>query len=331
MRKIVSRYGKQVMVFICTLVIMAGSICSFSFESKASDVLYYEMPTSEPTTSINSGYIVILWESKTNGVRFPYLYQWNVTPYKDSVTSATSVDIDIYKNGSLELAPSLLDTQLATFTVICTTNGGITTVVKSELWTDDLDYYSISYSSGYKIAGYYVKGNYGVVSSDFSYGEDVNFVCSWADDELQLQYMINMYNQLVQANANDSTMISKLTDIFNSVDSVETKIDEMKALQEETNSWLEKIYNKICEALGLDTEESLESLPDEDISSTLEAEDSLMQDTTDAEASMDFSIDSNSNSVVWNIIERVLNANPKVFGAFIGIMTLGVVTLLLNR
>lgn len=344
-----SRYVKQVMVFICTLVIVAGSICSFSFESNAAGDIYY-LDYAEPATSEAQGYVAVAIQNDSTSEISIFTFFWNSYAVDGGLESPaemlltftkTTVNFNVQQYGA---------------TGVWYTVGAVTTVGNYRIYahSSSSDYTYNFGAEGFTIVGWKLKGN----GSASGFWNSYDFSVFFSDDgeAILLQEIINL---LISSNSIDRSILSTVTSILNSVDGVEsqlssvvsylssvssklttiqtqlnsliTRADELLAAQQESNSWLEKIYNKIVEALGMEGEESTEPLPDEDISSTLEAEDSLTQDTTEAEGNLSFSIDSNSNSVVWNIIERVLNANSKVFGAFIGIMTLGIVTLLLNR
>lgn len=349
MRKLVSRYGKQVMVFICTLVIMAGSICSFSFVSRAAGDVYY-LEYAEPATSEGQGYLVILMQDNVTSQLYVMTLFWSTYAVKSGYLAPSEMIITLTDN-TVNFNIQQYDASGVWYTVSAVTeydNYRTYAHSNSGAYTFDLSTWN------YSIRGWKVKGN-GYVQGLYN---SVDFAVFFSEDgeAILLQEIIEL---LSRNNSTNSSILTAVQSILNSVDGVEgqlssvvsylksidddlsdietelkniyDKADALLKEQEETNSWLEKIYNKIVEALGLEGEESTEPLPDEEIGSVIESEDALIQDTTDAEASMDFSVDSNSNNVVWNIIERVLNSHSAVFGSFIGIMTLGIVTLLLNR
>lgn len=235
------------LVLLCSCVMLVPS-----FECKASDLLYYEMPFAEPTTSINSGYITVLYaeHGETNPMNwFPYVFQWNIMPENDSSTvSSSCMNLTIQKDGRIYFSSGQGETQLSTITIFCLTDGGEYYTVSTDISADDTWSRAVNYSAGYDILGYKVFGNYGTVSDDFSWGENRSYNISWSTDDLLHQYLINMFNQQIQSNKNDSTMIAKLTEIFNSVDSVENKLDELKEIQNQSNTWLEKIFNYLNES-----------------------------------------------------------------------------------
>lgn len=177
-----------------------------------------------------------------------------------------------------------------------------------------------------------------------------------------------IYATLNDIYATDTQMLTQLENIYNSVDTVETKLqnlyniansqlsylkeidantDELESLMkvcnsylaniqselEEQTTWLEKIYNAIIEFLGLEGEESMEEMPSDDMNDLTVQKDELLGDasTDDLASDLTVSIDTDSNSFIWDVINDFVTANSTVFGGFISILSLGVLALILNR
>ena len=366
MREKLRRYSKKIMVFVCSLMIFCGSIFSFSFESKASETevmptgLEFYLNYPEPSTSDTQGYIhVLLFNSDTRNY-YVVTYFWSIMTSNDEAVPTSNQGMVTMTDTSFEFnimaQPNGVDGVFYTLYHI-NARGEYRCVqaTSSGKYKRDWD---VIYQGDVQLLGWKAGGNAYVTAPHFT----TDFTCFYSDDGSAallmdiLDYMHTINSQNILSSHDLWTQLSlilneaesideQITNILDYLERYETKLDSFSddfdylkkradrivALQKDTNTWLEKIYDKICEALGLETEESTEKLPDEDVNSTIEAEQGLLQDTTDVENDLKFSIDSNSNNVVWNIIERVLNSNEKVFGSFIGIMVLGIVTLLLNR
>lgn len=329
--------------FISAFVVFFAGIYLTSFRSSAKGISQnnaFYVDYAEPATSEHSGYFVVMYlvgsEYRIN------TFAWTINP------------VPLSDNGDVNEYLSEMYVQISPTSVIFSPRISQTSVFDwSMVEYTSSDYLVIHRYGDYNVVapraqmqvmydniiGYMFNGNIGGVESSFSQVEVPEIHWTYSPEaETLYHYFELVIDELDSVGSDVSDILSEVEDIYNQNVEINKKLEDIKALynrliaeQEESNSWLEKIYNKIVEALGLQGEESTEALPDEEVNSVIEEEDKLMQDTTEAENSLDFSVDSNSNNVVWNIIERVLNSNPRVFGAFIGIMTLGVITLLLNR
>ena len=177
-----------------------------------------------------------------------------------------------------------------------------------------------------------------------------------------------IYETLTSIYATDTQMLTYLKNIYSSVDTVETKLqnlyniansqlsylkeidtntDELESLMavcnsllediktelEEQTTWLEKIYNAIIEFLGIEGEDSVEEMPDDDMNNMLEVEDELLGNASadDLANDLSVSIDTDSSNFIWDIINDLVTSNSAVFGGFISVLSLGVVALILGR
>lgn len=161
--------------------------------------------------------------------------------------------------------------------------------------------------------------------------------------------------------ATNQSMLTKLEQIYTSVDTVETKLqslvniaqqiedntDELEGLLktcnsylasiqselEEQTTWLEKIYAAIVEFLGIEGEDSVESMPDDDMNNMLNIENELLGDASSDDLANDLTvtIDNNSSGFIWDIINRLITSNSVLFGGVVSILSLGIVALILGR
>lgn len=355
------RYKKSIAAILFAIVFVATSVFLTSFNSHAmgSGLSYtteFDVNYAQPYCSDYSGYLSVLYYINGDEYYRLYTYFWTIQPHgsKEYSTNVFSTMYVTINSGQIIFEPSCV-ADCNYYTNICAydTQQNLH-ILQTSANTNSFGNTLTENYGNCTIVGYAFGGNIhirGVSDLKDVYCPTIHWNSSGEAVQLNT-YLNSILNSLSYLETDVSDLHFDLIQIFNMNVLIDEKLstlitwlssadwrlskvmDDLKVViseQEKTNTWLGKIWESIQEFLGLEGEESTESLPDEEINSVLEEEDKLMQDTSEAENSLDFSIDSNSNNVVWNVMERILNANEKVFGAFIGIMTLGVITLLLNR
>lgn len=342
-----SRKKNRIMCLVAALLIVFN-FCSFSITSLAADAGTFYVNYNEPDTGESSGYISLLVDNGYGGY-FVNTYFWDMT--------ATVAGYE-----SKAYAYITLSERQMTFTVAGDQNSNVAGYYHLAAFGADGRINESKYSSSesfteyfpdfMEIVGYVYKGNVGYLDYEQSNRADTfEIVFLGGVDGLTIQSLLqtvagnlqtiygglgswipSMQKSLDRIENHLYNFYKDGTSILNTIDA---QIYQLRLFMSNMETKLVSRFDTVIEKLdnffNMEGQESTEPLPNEEIGSVIESEGELVQDTTDAENSLNFSIDSNSNSVVWNIMERVLNANEKVFGAFIGIMTLGVVTLLLNR
>lgn len=155
--------------------------------------------------------------------------------------------------------------------------------------------------------------------------------------ETKLSSLITIGNSLV---SNTDELEELLSDIDMNTDELEALLDTCNSCLdniltelEEQTTWLEKIYNALIEFLGLEGEETMEEMPDDDMSDMTVMEDELLGNASadDLSDNLSVSIDSDSSAFIWDIINSLVTANSTVFGGFISVLSLGIVALILGR
>lgn len=273
MIKKLSRYRKQIALFLCTLLALSGSVCSFSFESKASN-LEFEVSYAEPATSDTQGYINILFQNDEDGRFMVWTYFWYCVAEKNGVSSPCYAVID--------LEPSKL-----TFSI-----GGVGSATSAYYNLNLIDgvgqYGSVKVSAtsaytrsfdGWTIYGYKYAGNVGELTRSTA-RNDFTLLYSADASAVLLQDIFNVLNETAGVHAD---IYNVVYDIYNSVDSVEGKLasvvtylqsvdsklssistqlssiysraGEILAEEKEQTTWLEKIWNSIQEFLAPDAED----------------------------------------------------------------------------
>lgn len=347
--KKLSRYGKQIMCFICTLVVIAGSVCSFSFESKASGDVFY-LDYAEPATSEAQGYLVVAIQNNSTSEIDILTFFWNCYAINDGLESPAEMLLTITKT-TVNFNVTQYDATGVWYTV-----GAITTAGNYRIYahSNSSDYTYNFGTEGYTIVGWKLKGNGSV--SGFWNSYDFSVFFSDDGESILLQEVIEL---LTRGNSIDSSILSTVQSILSSVDGVENqlssiisylssadskltdiqtelqdiydKVDELVREQQKSNSWLENIYDKICESLGLSPEESTEEVEgSDDIGQIQEDEDNLLEDTTEAESSLDITLGSGFDVLV-SVFDRFISLDANIKAMFITVMTFGVMALILGR
>lgn len=282
MNKKMSRY-KGLILSCVSMMMIVVCVCSFSFESKAAD---YNVNISRPQATTNSGYIELLLKKKSDSSYLVNVMFWNCF----GVDGNKSVDVNI---SSEKCQLVVYEGYITVFTITSDgrDNPALAASGNSSNYTYDGDWF------GYSIVGYRVYGNVGACTTSIGgYGDD--WKVGYNDNAIEVYKLTQIYSELVQANVNDVTMINKLNQIYNSVDTVESKLQQLIDLQEESNTWLEKIWNSIQEFLTPDEEDVEESdkLESETNDKTDKLDDLNEQNKTDK-----VDVDSATNSVEENV------------------------------
>lgn len=355
MREKLRRYGKRVMVFICTLVIFAGSIFSFSFESKADDIPTFVFNASEPAKSANQGYLVLVVKKVSTGVLYPYVFGWNTYAVNEEGALGASYMYLTLSNSSVEFAPA--------------GNAGSNPSAYYNLYRFGSDgtffwransssqRYVEDFTSSFQIVGWKYYGNVGYINnlnggmlfnvyfeptqegallSDILYtlAQSHNVSVDIYNRINSIMYSVdNISGRVTSIVGYLQTVESQLGMIKDSIRSLYGKVDELYGEQKDTNTWLEKIWNSIQEFLT--GEPADDAVPDnsenEDmLGSMQESEEVLLPDTSEAEKSLDVQFNSGFGVLTW-LVESFAQMDAGVFSMFLTMLTFGVMALLLGR
>ena len=306
---------------------------------------------SEPVVDNWTGYIIQPRSTYSNTSISCDLYFWVITPLGDYSLSFPTVNY-FYTGSSTILQFSSSASDESYFCTVYATNsysnGSGTVTVK--------DSFVINQSTSRDIT--LLKGSYdtfwrpqlkNVVSPDESWPSGgSSYTVTWGDD-------VAIYNELFEAN-------TKLTDLINGLDLTNEQLEELfsllsdylvrieldtsrlvglvNQLYDEWYSWTwveEEYYLSIIELLEQlieGTEEFTESSTLSDEQNELNrVEDELLNNEDASNAQNDIKVEVNENALafIWDLISQFLNSNPKLFGIFISVLSLGIIALILNR
>lgn len=227
--------------FVIPLLFALVCVCSFSLESRAANIPMFNILSDRPAVSENMGYIELYGIRNSDGYSAVKVIKWycqNVESYGDPY-----VNMYINSNGNISLAPQVTEH----FSVFYISSDGMDTWERIYDGNLGPNAFYPDVMSGYTIKSYRIYGNVASATDNLSGYNSYQFTVAYNYEIKQYEELEKIYSELVKANANDTTMINKINQIYNSVDTVESKLQQLTALQEDTNTWLEKIFDWLNE------------------------------------------------------------------------------------
>lgn len=287
MNKKMSRF-KGLILSCLSVLMIAFSIYSFSFESKAStDSIIgqeFKMNFPRPSTSDTQGYIHLLLKRDDSYGSGYYVqtFFWSCYAVADDASVSPCNGYVILDSDKMQFVPWGASKSNSAFYVISaiTQNGTFSTknYSSSQRYT---------YNPEGKIVGYKFGGN-ALVDASFSNYE--YFTVYYTEDEsaellyevidklslLNSQQILDSHSLWVKLNdilSSSLSMDEKIVDILDYLESIEDELigfsedldylkkraDRIVDLQKDTNTWLEKIWNSIQEFFTPDEEDEKES------------------------------------------------------------------------
>lgn len=226
-------------------LIMLVNLVFTSFESCASEGYVAESIHAEPSHDTQSGYLNVLINHPTQG-HCLYTIFWHLSPVKaDSTTDRIgNVQMDIVVNRNEVILRAINTGGTMYYTCYELNYRGSSLLMGSG--KVESNYVQLNSLYGGDIIAISMKGNYGEVSTYFgNYVPSVTVI--WNDQAESLDKITEILNALHQLNddlgGKLDTLIEDVKIIVSEVDNVEETLLQIKAEQEESNSWLEKIFN----------------------------------------------------------------------------------------
>lgn len=264
------RYEKQIVAIISTFVVLFGGVFSTSFQSNAigqSSSLTFYVNYPQPYCSETKGYIsLVYYHAQSSQYRLNTLF-WSIEPDFDTnngTDRTTLMDITITGN-RVVLQPwceggyyyySLFEYSSQDF--ISLNQSGYYPPIAS---APKFDY---TYEN---LVGVVFGGNVGTCNMNGGYYSTPTIHWANSPDANELYYRLNIiWSHLEQIDGDTTEIVNKLLDIYNQNVDINIKLDELKALheqlieeQQESNTWLEKIWNSIQEFFNPSEEEKTDS------------------------------------------------------------------------
>lgn len=161
---------------------------------------------------------------------------------------------------------------------------------------------------------------------------------------------VSYYNtQMTEILRLTNSVLDKLDTLIENTDDVEIYLENTYYLLDEMRTYLFDIWfeqythtselqavnqklQTIIEILQSKGESDLTQPDTSNLDGYYDIENSLLDDSNvDPSQVLNIELNQNALSAIWNLVDRVLNVNPKVFGSVIIILALGILALILGR
>lgn len=170
----------------------------------------------------------------------------------------------------------------------------------------------------YSWNSFYSLGNFYLSSDDI--------ISSMMSDENLSRQFANIENGL-------TSMTTGINNINNMIGSTNSKLDGVNSKLDGVGNKINDTNNKLDDINNQDINSSDKELPDDSKYQNYEnKENELRGIINQADTSVvDISLDSNTNSFIWDSVVNFINTNTLVYGFYITILSIGVVKLVLGR
>lgn len=124
--------------------------------------------------------------------------------------------------------------------------------------------------------------------------------------------------------------VSSIND-YSRIEATTNIVDFCYITELESDALLNKIGNKLDDILNIEGNSDLSNLDDSKVNNAIQDESDLLNKDTEIDTALDVEYNSQGIGVIWDIIDRFVTGNPKVFALVITMLSLGVICLILNR
>lgn len=256
------------LVFLVPVIIVAS--CPVAF---AAPDTYYQIASDKPTVTDYSGYVELLFESKSTGQRFVTVLSWHFTP-------TLNTSSEFYQTSDKPILTIVRNSEQ--FRLGVSTNDGVSGNMSfltidsgSQLYfgfisvPDDAAtyYYPVSYGSGYALVGMHYYGDFSSIQVDNSLSNAEFYVTYGADTVIShgINQLISGVYSLIDAVGQEQyaeqlqSIIDKLNNIDSSVDGFR---QEYKTGLTQLFSWF-RLFAEDLDALVQNSEDIEALLRDE--------------------------------------------------------------------
>lgn len=301
------RHSKKIVsLMLITVMVLTIGVCSFSFDSNAATYNYYVIQMDRPQVSDYAGYVELLIERNSDGYKMAITLFWSI--YGSVYDYAPSLSVSV-STGSANFKPTGAEYVDLKY---MSSDGRDVPVTLANGSVDP--YAGVSYTpSGFTIKSYHVYGA-GNVDSSLPNWTESTFVCVYGDEYQDYQMLEKIYDELLESNANDEEMIAKLDSIMNSNASIDSKLSQLLALQEENNTWLQKIWTSIQRFFKGDN--ATDDTKVEEFSSTSKEQSDSLNELNEQNKTDKIDVDSTSNEIDSNIDTEAIGNYGTVLSVF---------------
>lgn len=350
---------------ICVLVIVVISIFLFTCPSSlaVSDDLIFTSPMASPTTSDYCGYVNLLLRNKTDGTYRVRTIFWNSGYIVNNYT-----DLQGEYKVVPTICEVYVDHDELKLTFHFDGSGGFYSI--GYIWAEPIqqygsaDFHSVAgfvdtwtyTNSGFDFVGIQ---SYGNVDTTYNLPNSMpQFSVLWNADAIQYEQANTIATLLELINYNYEhiegiklqQILYSFEDVCNYLDLMNNELynissgiwqvdwfletDMFNAVSDITNTLYitNTKLQTIIDILNKTGSSSFEELPTDTVNDFSDKEDELLdKDTSSEKDALKVEIDTTASNTIWNIVEQFLSINPLIFGLFIAMLSLGVVSMILNR
>lgn len=305
-----SRHSKKIVSLMIAVIALTVGVCSFSFESDAANTYYVDY--AEPSTSDNQGCLIVEFQ-KPNGERGVDVFYWYLFAIAEDGTNYIPAFMDISVRGDQITFTPATYASLSSSGYMLSHYTQIGQTVIDKRSTSFSPYTFSSYvRDGNEIVSVSYKGNIGYLVHDLGpYLNEIYIVFNSQENAEKLQAL---YEQMLISNANDLTIINKLDSIMNSNASIDTKLSQLIELQEEENTWLQKICTSIQRFFKGDN--ATDDTKVEEFNSTSKEQSETLNDLNEQNKTDKIDVDSTSNEIDSNIDPEAIGNYGTVLSVF---------------
>lgn len=300
----------------------------------------YSFNFNEPPTGEGQGYVLVEYVNTSTDKYYLQCFFWNSFLVGSSDIGAvddTSMFITI-KNDTISFAPIYQSefSFAACFSYFMDYENALNRYYYREVTAPMQTIYSFTFGSAYDIVSFKCVGDFVSVETDIENRDTFNV--AWGETALVLDELAVLISQMQESLANDEEALDLFNQILINTNDIEVILDiiQDKCNQIKNNtSTIISILRDIKDLLNSQGESTFEEPDTSGLNDYNNAEGELVSgadDTSDIEEEIgNFEIDVNASNSIWDIINRFLNSNSKVFGLAIGMLCLGIIALILNR
>lgn len=253
-----SKYRKSILSVLLALVVFSVCICSTSFRSHGATSMTktFNVGYAQPYCSETSGYISVMYYGPGDAHYSLYTYFWTIEPYGSENYSTNvfpQMGITI-TNNYIKLFP-WCHSDSNYFVNICGYDSTDNLVILQKKSNDVVSGTPFEHSySGYTITGYVFGGNAVInTASTLTYAEVPNIIFNSTSDAASMNsYLYQILGAIKDYEGPIYDILGNVQNIYNEtlnmsqkLDSMKKLLEEIKAEQEESNTWLGKIWQSI--------------------------------------------------------------------------------------
>lgn len=346
------------LIFAIVFLAVAISVSVVPCYALGSTEPVFEMKIGRPGISDNNGYIEVLFEDTKTGKQNVKVFTWFTNAVGNNVNQ-TWCDIT-FSNTSVTLSPGyhVYDSNVSqgscgsrlTYFWVSYSDNYSTCGVLEELY--DLTPQNVTFSNdGWNIKAVNLYGNYSVTNL---FTNRNKFTVLYSEEYTVFNQLVDLTQAIFNIEGITDASVTLIGDILQSSESISSKLDNVvsnlssiQSINSTINNKLTAIKNWVYDSNVTlhDILNTLRSFSDKspppkvnkDNLNGIENEEnailgnSLNDFNSNWESNVNFDLNTNANSLIWNIVESVGFTNAKVSALFFVVLAVSLIALILAR